>query len=84
MPITEDALRQIRDRESLYAFLRHQLGWPVEPEDTFTYGASLGLRYHFNPGTFMRLTYSSQWMDLGTATSTPRFDILGLSVGWLF
>ena len=58
--------------------------YPTKTEDTFTYGASLGLRYHFNPGTFMRLTYSSQWMDLGTATSTPRFDILGLSVGWLF
>ena len=37
MPITEDALRQIRDRESLYAFLRDHLRWPVDPQDTFTY-----------------------------------------------
>lgn len=58
--------------------------YPTKTESAFTYAAALGLRYHFNPGTFMRLTYTSQWMDLGQATSTPRFDILGVSVGWLF
>ncbi len=37
MPISEHALQLITDRPSLYAFLRHSLGWPVDPEDTFTY-----------------------------------------------
>ena len=37
MPITEQALQSITDRASLYAFLHDALGWPVDPEDTFTY-----------------------------------------------
>ena len=31
------ALQAIHDRESLFTFLRDQLNWPVDPEDTFTY-----------------------------------------------
>lgn len=35
--ITEDALRAVRDRESLFAFLADALKWPVTPDDTLTY-----------------------------------------------
>ncbi len=37
MPIAEDALRKVRDRSSLFAFLHDELGWPVDPQDPFTY-----------------------------------------------
>ena len=36
-----EALERVRDRESLFAFLHEQLGWPVDPEDTFTYQGPL-------------------------------------------
>ena len=35
--IPVSALEAVRDRETLFAFLHEQLGWPVDPEDTFTY-----------------------------------------------
>lgn len=35
--ITAAALAGIRDRETLFAFLRDELSWPLDPEDTFTY-----------------------------------------------
>jgi hypothetical protein len=42
MTITEQELRTIRDRASLFGFLNKKLGWPVSGEDTFTYdGPSL-------------------------------------------
>ena len=34
--------------------------------------------------TFLRFSYTSQWMDFDNASSTPRFDVLGLEVGWMF
>ena len=37
MTIPESSLREIRDRSTLYDFLNRQLGWPVNPEDIFTY-----------------------------------------------
>ena len=39
MPITISPhdLEQVTDRASLFAFLHRTLGWPLEPEDTFTY-----------------------------------------------
>ena len=37
MTIPESSLREIRGRETLFNFLNRQLGWPVNPEDTFTY-----------------------------------------------
>lgn len=37
LEITTDALATVTDRESLYAFLRDSLGWPVDPDDPFTY-----------------------------------------------
>ena len=43
--IAEDALRGVHDRPSLFQFLRQQLRWIVDAEDTFTYDAQspLGL-----------------------------------------
>jgi hypothetical protein len=35
--ITPHDLEQVTDRTSLFAFLHRKLGWPLEPEDTFTY-----------------------------------------------
>ncbi len=35
--IPDSALDSVRDQGSLFAFLRDQLRWPVDPEDTFTY-----------------------------------------------
>lgn len=32
-----ESLERVRDRETLFAFLHEQLGWPLDPEDTFTY-----------------------------------------------
>lgn len=40
-PITPSALGCVRDRETLFAFLRDELGWPLDPEDTFTYDEPL-------------------------------------------
>lgn len=37
MPIPEIALTAVCDRSTLFAFLKDQLGWPLDPEDTFTY-----------------------------------------------
>lgn len=37
MSIPEALLKNIHDRETLYAFLQETLEWPVDPEDTFTY-----------------------------------------------
>lgn len=35
--IPEDALASVRDKGTLFAFLRDYLHWPLDPEDTFTY-----------------------------------------------
>ena len=58
--------------------------YPTKRTDAFSYQATLGLRYEFTDTTFMRFNYTSQWMDIGNATSTPRFDVLGLDIGWMF
>ncbi|MBM3494832.1 MAG: hypothetical protein FJX72_11035, partial [Armatimonadetes bacterium] len=36
-PITLEQLAAVRDRESLFAFLRDALDWPTDDADTFTY-----------------------------------------------
>jgi opacity protein-like surface antigen len=56
--------------------------YPTKTVDAFSYQAMLGLRYAFNPRTFLRVSYISQWMD--QPKGTPRFDLIGLEVGWLF
>ncbi|HOF89920.1 MAG TPA: hypothetical protein PLZ36_17730, partial [Armatimonadota bacterium] len=35
--IPTSALDAVTNREALFAFLRDQLRWPVDPDDTFTY-----------------------------------------------
>ena len=58
--------------------------YPTDTRDAFSYQALLGLRYEFNPMSFMKLSYTSQWMDFSGPDSTPRFDIIGLELGWMF
>jgi len=59
--------------------------YPTKTSSALSYQATLGVRYDFdNDRTFLRLGYTSQWMDFGKATSTPRFDVAVLEVGWIF
>ena len=58
--------------------------YPTKTTDAFSYQAILGVRYEFNPSTFMRLGYTSQWADFENADSTPRFDVVMLEIGWMF
>jgi len=59
--------------------------YPTETTDAFSYQALLGLRYEFdNDRTFLRLGYTSQWMDFSNTSGTPRFDVIVLDIGWMF
>jgi opacity protein-like surface antigen len=59
--------------------------YPTETKDAFSYQATLGLRYEFdNDRTFLRLGYTSQWMDFDSSSGTPRFDVIVLDIGWMF
>jgi len=59
--------------------------YPTETTDAFSYQALLGIRYEFdNDRTFLRLGYTSQWMDFDSASGTPRFDVIVLDIGWMF
>jgi len=59
--------------------------YPTETTDAFSYQALLGVRYEFdNDRTFLRLGYTSQWMDFSNASGTPRFDVIVLDIGWMF
>ena len=59
--------------------------YPTETKDTFSYQATIGLRYTFDSdNTFMRFGYTSQWMDFSGASGTPRFDVFLLDFGWIF
>ena len=59
--------------------------YPTETKDAFSYQATLGLRYEFdNDRTFLRLGYTSQWMDFDASSGTPRFDVIVLDIGWMF
>ena len=59
--------------------------YPTETLNAFSYQATLGLRYEFdNDRTFLRLGYTSQWMDFDNASGTPRFDVIVLDIGWMF
>ena len=57
--------------------------YPTKTESTFSYQAVAGVRYDFF-STFLRLNYTSQWLDFGSFSSTPRFDVIGLDFGWKF
>jgi opacity protein-like surface antigen len=59
--------------------------YPTETRNAFSYQATLGLRYEFdNDMTFLRLGYTSQWMDFDASSGTPRFDVIVLDIGWMF
>lgn len=59
--------------------------YPTKTKSAFSYQATLGLRYTFDSDNiFMRLGYTSQWMDFDNASGTPRFDVVILDIGWLF
>jgi opacity protein-like surface antigen len=59
--------------------------YPTASTDAFSYQATLGLRYTFDSdSTFLRLGWTSQWMDFDNASSTPRFDVIVLDFGWIF
>jgi len=58
--------------------------YPTETRNTFSYQASLGVRWDFNYSTFARLAWTSQWQTWGNANGTPRFDVIGLEIGWMF
>ena len=59
--------------------------YPTDIIDAFSYQATLGLRYEFdNDQTFMRLGYTSLWMDFDASSGTPRFDVFVLDIGWMF
>jgi len=59
--------------------------YPTETRNAFSYQATLGLRYEFdNDMTFLRLGYTSQWMDFDASSGAPRFDMIVLDIGWMF
>lgn len=58
--------------------------YPTKTEGAFSYQAILGFRYEFNDVTFMKLSYTSQWMDFSKSDGTPRFDVIGAEIGWMF
>ncbi|HSC05490.1 MAG TPA: outer membrane beta-barrel protein [Steroidobacteraceae bacterium] len=52
--------------------------------DEFTYQAGAGVRWDVNRGLSLRLGYEKQWIDVGTATSTPGFDVIHLGIGYKY
>lgn len=58
--------------------------YPTASTDAFSYQALAGVRFAFNPSTFLRATYNSQWLQLDNFDSTPRFDSVLLEIGWMF
>jgi opacity protein-like surface antigen len=59
--------------------------YPTKQTNAFSYQATVGLRYEFDYSKFLRLGYTSQWMDIGTATGDNlRFDVFALEFGWMF
>ena len=52
--------------------------------DEFAYQAGAGVRWQVNSGLTLRLGYEKQWVDVGTATSTPGFDVLRLGIGYSY
>jgi len=52
--------------------------------DEFAYQAGVGVRWDINRGMSLRLGYEKQWIDVGSATSTPGFDVLRLGLGYKY
>jgi len=59
--------------------------YPTQTENAFSYQAVVGVRYDFpNGNNFMKVGYTSQWMNFDAASGTPRFDVFTLDFGWMF
>jgi opacity protein-like surface antigen len=59
--------------------------YPTKDTDAFSYQATLGIRWELdNDSTFFRFGWTSQWLSLDNSSGTPRFDIIGAEVGWMF
>jgi opacity protein-like surface antigen len=58
--------------------------YPTHSTDVFSYQALAGIRYEFNSRSFMRFGYTSQWLSLSNAKTTPRYDVINLEFGWMF
>jgi len=50
----------------------------------FEYGGSLGMRYEFRGGSFIRADYSLYKLDVGGKTSSAQLDAFKLQYGWSF
>jgi len=58
--------------------------YPTKTTSAFSYQAMLGVRWDFNYSTFARFNYTSQWVQLGNANGTPRYDVIAAEIGWMF
>lgn len=58
--------------------------YPTHTKDAFSYQAGVGLRYEFNYNNYVDFGYTSQWLSVSEADSTPRFDVFSLEFGWMF
>jgi opacity protein-like surface antigen len=52
--------------------------------DELAYQAGVGLRWDVNRGLSLRLGYEKQWIDVGTATSAPGFDVIRFGLGYKY
>jgi opacity protein-like surface antigen len=50
----------------------------------FSYGGSLGVRYAFRNGSFVRVDYSLYKLDIGGQSEDPQLDAVRLQYGWNF
>jgi hypothetical protein len=50
----------------------------------FSYGGSVGLRYDFRGGSFIRADYSLYKLDVGGDVSNPELKSIKLQYGWRF
>jgi opacity protein-like surface antigen len=52
--------------------------------DEFAYQAGVGVRWDINRGFAAKLGYEKEWIDVGTATSTPGFDVIRLQFAYKY
>jgi len=57
---------------------------PTRTSTEFSYGAVVGLRFDVKNNLFFKTSIGKQWMDFGSATSTPDFTIYRFDVGVMF
>lgn len=42
------------------------------------------VRSEFNFSSYLRFAYTSQWINLSSASRTSRFDVISAEFGWMF